>query len=179
MNIKVIQEGFYNVGQKLNKKDTVKAYLRLNFPPCSVLDSAKATIDSVTFTGSFIFNQPSGTYYIVVKHRNTIETWSKSGGEVFTAGTIMNYDFTDLSGKAFGNNMVQVDNSPVRHAIYSGDINQDGIIEAFDASETDNDAYNSLSGYVRTDVTGDDFVDASDLSIVDNNVSNGVTVAAP
>ncbi|MBK7160907.1 MAG: hypothetical protein IPH77_20780 [Ignavibacteria bacterium] len=78
LNIKVIQEGFYNVGQKLNKKDTVKAYLRLNFSPYSILDSATATIDSVTFTGSFIFNQPSGTYYFVVKHRNTIETWSKS-----------------------------------------------------------------------------------------------------
>ena len=30
-----------------------------------------------------------------------------------------------------------------------------------------------------TDVTGDDFVDASDLSIVDNNVANGVIVIAP
>jgi hypothetical protein len=179
MNIKLIQEGFYNISQKLNKKDTVRAYLRLNFSPYSILDSAKSTVDSVTFTGSFQFSQPSGTYYIVVKHRNTLETWSKSGGEVFTAGATMNYDFTDLSSKAFGNNMVQVDNSPVRQAIYSGDINQDGIIEAFDASETDNAAFNSLSGYVRTDVTGDDFVDASDLSIVDNNVSNGVTEVAP
>jgi len=167
------------VGQKLNKKDTVKAYLRLNFSPYSILDSATATIDSVTFTGSFIFNQPSGTYYFVVKHRNTIDTWSKSGGEVFTAGAIMNYDFTDLSSKAFGNNLVQVDNSPVRYAIYSGDVNKDGTIDASDQSETDNDALNSLSGYVRTDVTGDDFVDASDLSIVDNNVANGVSVIAP
>jgi hypothetical protein len=43
----------------------------------------------------------------------------------------------------------------------------------------DNDAYNSVSGYVRTDVTGDDFVDAADMSIVDNNAFNSVSVIRP
>ena len=46
-------------------------------------------------------------------------------------------------------------------------------------SEVDNDAYNSVSGYVRTDLTGDDFVDAEDLSIVDNNAFNSVSVIRP
>ncbi|MBL0108396.1 MAG: hypothetical protein IPP52_14220 [Ignavibacteria bacterium] len=40
--------------------------------------------------------------------------------------------------------------------------------------DTDNDAFSSLSGYVRTDVTGDDFVDAADVS-VDNNAFNAVS----
>ncbi len=75
--------------------------------------------------------------------------------------------------------MIQVDTSPVRFAIYSGDINQDGTIDASDLSETDNDAFNSVSGYVRTDVTGDDFVDAGDVSIVDNNAYNSVSVVLP
>ena len=53
------------------------------------------------------------------------------------------------------------------------------IITAPDVSEVDNDAYNSLSGYIRTDVTGDDFVDAADVSIVDNNAFNSVSAVTP
>ncbi|MBK7446995.1 MAG: hypothetical protein IPJ45_13445 [Ignavibacteria bacterium] len=66
-----------------------------------------------------------------------------------------------------------------RYCIYGGDINQDGITAASDVSEVDNDAYNSVSGYVKTDLTGDNFVDAEDLSIVDNNAFNSVSVIRP
>ena len=81
--------------------------------------------------------------------------------------------------QAYGSNMIQVEVSPVRYAIYSGDINQDGTVDASDVSDADNDSYNSVSGYVRTDVTGDDFVDAGDVSIVDNNAYNSVSVITP
>ena len=76
-------------------------------------------------------------------------------------------------------NQKHVDTSPNKYAIYGGDINQDGTIDASDVSSVDNDAYNSLSGYVNTDVTGDDFVDAQDVSIVDNNAFNSVSVITP
>ncbi|MGB4851768.1 MAG: hypothetical protein WBQ38_05575, partial [Ignavibacteria bacterium] len=74
--IKLIMEGFYNPGTgKLNKRDTVRAYLRNITTPFAIIDSAKSVIDSVTFTGSFLFtNTASGTYYIQTKHRNSIET---------------------------------------------------------------------------------------------------------
>ena len=52
-------------------------------------------------------------------------------------------------------------------------------IDASDLSDVDNDALNSVSGYVRTDVTGDDFVDAADVSIVDNNAFIGVSAIVP
>ena len=58
-------------------------------------------------------------------------------------------------------------------------MNQDGTVDASDLSETYNDANNSLSGYVSTDVTGDDFVDATDMSLVDNNTFNSVSVITP
>ena len=179
--ISLIPEGYYNGSSKhLNMKDTVKAYLHFNATPYDVIDSAVSVIDSVSFTGSFKFyNAPTGNYYIVIKHRNTIETWSRSGGEQFVSGTVMNYDFTSSSAQAYGSNIIQVDTSPVRFAIYSGDINQDGTIDASDLSETDNDAFNSASGYVRTDVTGDNYVDAGDVSIVDNNAYNSVSAVVP
>jgi len=75
--------------------------------------------------------------------------------------------------------MKQVDASPVRFAVYSGDVNQDGIVDASDVSTVDNDAFNSLSGYVTSDLNGDYFVDASDLGIVDNNALNAVSVITP
>ncbi|MFZ1459924.1 MAG: hypothetical protein WBQ38_11795, partial [Ignavibacteria bacterium] len=93
--------------------------------------------------------------------------------------TPASFDLSSSLTQAFGSNLIQADASPVRYAIFSGDVNQDGTIDASDLSETDNDAYNSLSGYVRTDVTGDNFVDAGDVSIVDNNAYNSVSAVTP
>ena len=39
--------------------------------------------------------------------------------------------------------MVQVDSAPLAFAVYNGDINQDGTIDASDVSDVDNAAYNS------------------------------------
>ncbi|MGB4851669.1 MAG: hypothetical protein WBQ38_05070 [Ignavibacteria bacterium] len=177
-NISVIPEGYMNtVLNKLNKKDTVRAYLRNVVSPYNIIDSANATIDSLTFAGHFVFaNAPSGNYYISVRHRNSTETWSKSGGEPFTQSGFISYDFTASSSQAYGNNLKLTGS---KYCIYSGDINQDDIIDASDLSETDNAALNSLSGYVRTDVTGDDFVDADDVSVVDNNAFNSISLIRP
>ncbi len=180
INIKVLPEGFYNTAtQKLNMRDTVRAYLHSTITPFNVLDSAVSVIDSVTFTGSFSFTQPSGTYYIVVKHRNSIETWSKSGGESFVAATVMNYDFTDMASKAFMNNMAQVDTSPVVFGIYSGDEDQNGAVDAVDVLDISNDVAGFASGYVVTDVTGDKTVELADILVAYNNSFNFVVVKKP
>lgn len=63
----------------------------------------------------------------------------------------MNYDFTNSIDKAYGNNLKNVDNSPVRFAIYNGDVNQDGIIDISDNELIENDAKDFVSGYVKTD----------------------------
>jgi hypothetical protein len=72
-----------------------------------------------------------------------------------------------------------VDASPVRFAIYSGDVNQDGTVDATDVSAIDNAANNFLSGYVATDLTGDNFVDGTDFAIADNNAANFVSAIRP
>ena len=177
-NIKVTPEGFYNnASDKMNMRDTMKTYLRSIVSPFGKIDSAAAVMDSVTLTGYFIFkNAPSGTYYIQLKHRNSIETWSKTGGESMTRGVLKIYDFTNAAAQAYGSNLIL---KGIRYCIFGGDVNQDGTIDASDLSETDNASFNSLSGYVRTDVTGDNFVDATDVSIVDNNAFNAVSVVRP
>ncbi|MBS1517444.1 MAG: hypothetical protein JSS91_05095 [Bacteroidetes bacterium] len=181
LNITVIPEAFYNAGTNLlSMSDTFTAYLHSNVSPYNVIDSAVSVIDSVTFTGAFIFkNAPNGIYYIRINHRNTIETWSRPGGEIFTSGNLMNYNFTDLITKAFGNNLINVDNSPLRYAIYSGDVNQDGTIDLTDGSLIDNDAFNFISGYVQTDVNGDGIVDLADAVYADNNALNFVSRITP
>ena len=66
-----------------------------------------------------------------------------------------------------------------KFAFYGGDTNQDGTIDATDVSAVDNAALSSLSGYVRTDVTGDGFVDGSDLSLAENNAYAGINAIIP
>jgi hypothetical protein len=67
----------------------------------------------------------------------------------------------------------------VQFAIYSGDVNQDGITDASDASSIDNDAYNFVTGYAITDLTGDNITDASDALIVSNNAANFIRTIRP
>jgi hypothetical protein len=90
-----------------------------------------------------------------------------------------NYDLTTAANKSYGSNMILIDNSPVRLAVYSGDVIQDGIVDATDALLIDNDANNFVTGYVKTDVNGDYSVDATDALIVDNNSSNFVSKVTP
>ena len=116
-------------------------------------------------------------YYISIKHRNSIETWSSSA-QSFVANSL-NYDITTSQSQAFGNNLRRVNSAPVRFAIFGGDVDQDGTVDATDLSAIDNNASNFISGYVVTDLTGDDFVDGTDFAIADNNASNFVGAITP
>ncbi len=178
LNQKICIQGFYNPAGNSMISDTVTVNLRNAASPYEVIDFAMAVADQ-SGNASFLFsNAVNGAeYYIQLVHRNSLETWSNTPKQ-FT-GNSLNFDFTTGADQSFGNNMIQVDNSPIMFGIYSGDINQDGTIDASDVSDADNDAFSSVSGYVNTDVTGDNFVDAQDVSIVDNNAFNSVSVITP
>jgi glucose/arabinose dehydrogenase len=178
LNLKAAVQGIYNSStNSMNMKDTVKVYARSVNSPYNLIDSAKTVIDSVSLSGLCFFNNAAtGKYYMVLKHRNSVETWSKNGGDSLKRGFVVNYNFTDDSSKAYGNNQIKKGSI---YCIYNGDENQDGIIDATDISGVDNDAAVSLSGYVVTDLTGDNFVDADDVSVVDNNGSNSIALIRP
>ena len=183
LNLKIylIPEGFYNTGtDRLNMKDQVKIILRNNYSPFNIADSAVSSIDSVSYSGNFVFlNAESGYYYIQAVHRNSISTWSRSGGELLEREIPEIYDFTSGQIKSFGSNSVQINNSPVRYAIYSGDINQDGTADLTDEVYVFNDAGNFSGGYLITDVTGNSLVDLNDLTITYNNAANFVIAMLP
>ncbi|MBK6772324.1 MAG: hypothetical protein IPG78_09390 [Ignavibacteria bacterium] len=167
-------QGLYDPVNNTPKYDYSTLYLRQTIPPYAKVDSAfgyNATLFS-------FHNASPGLYYISMNHRNSIETWYKQPHNFVSPGTNTLILFQNAAN-AYGSNQVQVDDTPLTFAIYSGDVNQDGTIDASDLSDTDNDSFVGLSGYVNTDVTGDDFVDAADVSIVDNNAFNAVSVVRP
>lgn len=179
--IGVAMQGFYNAStNRLNMKDTIRVYLRNASTPYAIVDSAINTIDSVLLSAKLVFpSLTPGTYYLQLKHRNSIETWSKAGGETYIANTTFIYDFTESAANAYSSNQIQVDASPLKFSIYSGDVNQNGSVDAADLSMADNAAFNFVTGYVNTDVTGNNVVDASDLTIIDNNAFNFVSKMTP
>lgn len=176
--ITVVPQAFLNIGpNNLNMKDTVTVFLRNTTSPYAIVDQSAAVIDSATHSGTFLFAfAPTGTYYLQVKHRNSVETWSKSGGELYTQGSPFIYDFTTASTQAYGNNLVQ---RGTEYCLFSGDINQDGAVDATDVSAVDNDAAVFATGYLATDINGDGSVDATDISFADNNAYNFVSKSVP
>jgi len=66
-----------------------------------------------------------------------------------------------------------------KFVIYGGDVTRDETIDAGDISIVDNDVSNAASGYIISDLNGDDFADGTDLSIVENNAGNSISVISP
>ena len=178
IEITAIPQGLYDVDQnKLRMTDTCTVYLARYTSPYNFIDSARCIIDSLTFTGTGIFsNAPDGNYFLVIKHRNSVETWSNENGFSFMQGTSMHYDFTISNDRAFGSNLIKIGN---RYCLFSGDVNQDGYIDPLDMSLIDLDSFNYRNGYIVTDVNGDGYVDPLDMSVADVNSFNYIGVKKP
>ena len=116
----------------------------------------------------------NGSYYLTVKHRNSIETTSAS--PISFASPLMNYVF-DVPAKAFGDNMLLMIDG--YYVIYGGDVNQDGYIDTGDMTPVDNAGAAFETGYLPTDCNGDGFVDTGDMTIVDNNGAAFVGTITP
>lgn len=158
-----------------NEQDSITVELRSAVSPYNLIESKKGMGGKGLKRRIDFFTAVNSTpYYIVVKHRNSIETWS-SAAQSFTNGTLY-YNFTTANTQAFGNNMI---NAGGKWSFYVGDVNQDGIVDASDVSLVDNDALSGVFGSAITDLNCDGIVDVSDLSVIDNNSTNSVSVIAP
>ncbi|MBK7215163.1 MAG: hypothetical protein IPH88_18115 [Bacteroidales bacterium] len=127
--------------------------------------------------GIFTISLPPGStysYYLVVKHRNSIETWSSYPVSLHAGQTT--YNFTNGAQKAYGYNLNQVGSVWV---IYGGDVDQDGIVDSSDMIPTENQTSSFSMGYLPEDVNGDGLIDSSDMILIENNVSEFVTKVVP
>ena len=164
------------VGTSFTQCDTVLVELHEATAPYTTIFSQKEVLNidgtlSINFPGSVI----GQSYYVGIRHRNTIETWS-ANPILFAATTT--YDFTTSANQAFGENQYELQGGVF--AIYSGDLNQDGFIDSFDFPPLDADIFNGVAGtYVNTDINGDGFVDPFDFPVFDLNSANGISVILP
>lgn len=164
VTVKAGIEGLMNNGEHLIN-DSVHILIRSAAAPYYLIDSSLVTIDSQTLSGSITLAVTPGNYYIVVKHKNSLETWSKPGGEVLGISDYT-FDFTSSASQAFGNNLVLKDG---HYCIYSGNVNGDFIIDAEDVLEVDNAVFNYVGGNSMANLNGDNIVDIEDIAICDNN----------
>jgi hypothetical protein len=155
---------------------TVSVGLHNATTPYALVESKTGDL-STSGVGIFNFTTAvNGTpYYIVVKSGNSIETWSNTTHS-FTS-SLLSYDFTTAANKAFGDNLFPKGST---YCIYSGDVNQDGLVDSGDLGLIDNDYsnYESGPGWV-TDINGDGIVDSGDLGLTDNNYSSYVSIIQP
>jgi hypothetical protein len=134
--------------------------------PISTLGVALAS-----FPGSVNGN----SYYIVIKHRNSLETWS-SNPVIF--GSSSSYNFSTSSSQAFGDNMVDMGSGV--YGIFTGDINQDGEVNSVDYTDLDPDQLSGVAfGYRLTDLNGDGEVNSVDYVQIDQNQLNSVYLLRP
>ncbi|MHC1776856.1 MAG: FISUMP domain-containing protein [Lentimicrobium sp.] len=116
----------------------------------------------------------NGEYYIVVKNRNHIETWSAN--PVSFAGNNIVFDFTDAASKAYGDNLKLKNN---KYCNYGGDVNQDDAVDTGDMTLVDNESSNYTTGYIAEDINGDGTIDIGDMVFIDNNSSNYIGAIYP
>lgn len=155
--------------------DTIVIELHASTTPYSSVYSITSLLGingviNTVFSGSTIGN----SFYIVLKHRNSIETWSAQP-ILISANT--NYNFSLSASQAFGNNLSDLGNGIF--AIFSGDINADGSIDFNDYPSLDISSSNGDLGYNNTDLNGDASTDFNDYPIIDINSSNGVLAMTP
>lgn len=188
LNIKAFIEGFYNTashqmqavkfnqGTSSSTTDTDNLDIELRDPSTYALVTTVQSTIKTDGTAVCTFSPAQiGSYYIVVKHRNSIETWSAS--PITLSATTTSYDFSNSANKAYGSNMILLE--PGVWGIYSGDLSQDGIVDATDYVLWESDYNNFSFGDFVTDLNGDGAVDSSDYVIWEANYNNFVFYSTP
>lgn len=172
-SLKVLLEGSFN-GTSITP-DTITVEIRNSTSPFALIEQTKVVLNSNGEASARFYGlQNSVPYYIVVKHRNSIETWSSS--PLTFSGNQLAYDFTDSQSKAYGNNLKLING---KWCIYSGDVNQDGFVNSTDVNLVYLDNVNGISGYSNTDLNNDLLTEIYDLHQVFVNNLMGVQKITP
>ncbi len=194
LHLKLFLEGFYNGSQsmsttlynlglanQIDEADSVELNLwrPANLNNLQPNFSIKGILKS---NGQLFVSLPAGNFgqqfYVAIKHRNSIETWSAS--PILIQDTTF-YDFSNSSIAAFNDGI----NPPLKNSnenvylIYSGDLNRDGAVDIFDMQVAENAASNFEFGYNVSDCNGDGSSDIFDMQIVENNATLFIFYARP
>lgn len=138
---------------------------------------AYSTPANLSTSGAITLTVPSvhsGSYYITIRHRNSVETTTAS--PVSFAAATVNYAF-NTANKAYGDNLVLMSGGD--YAIFCGDVNQDQLIDASDMAPIENGAAQAAMGYLVEDCNGDGLIDGSDLQVAENNAAMAIGAILP
>ena len=181
LNLKLFIEGYYTGSSTMksvkNNQDGVSPLTDVENITIELHNTTNpftlvaSTTSMLKTNGNVICSFPTasiGSYYIAVKSRNGLETWSATPQSIGT--TAVTYNFSSAANKAFGSNMKNLGSGVF--GFYSGDINHDESIDATDAPDLMNDIDNSAFGIKATDLNGDGSVDATDAPYYFDNQDN-------
>ena len=101
--------------------DTATVELHATTEPYGLVDSYKGVVQSDGILLCDFASAADGNYYIVVKHRNSIDSWSA----VASVSSNGSYDFTSGATQSYGTNGSTVRLGNGVYGNYSGDINGD------------------------------------------------------
>ena len=132
---------------------------------------------TVTFPAGAIGN----SYYIVLKHKNSLQIWSASPVSI---SALTSYNFSTALSQAFtdgsANPLAML--APGVYGMHTGDINQDDYIDGSDYPLFEVDVDNSTNlgwFFLPSDLNGDTYVDGSDYPLFDFNSANSVYAQFP
>lgn len=157
-----------------NACDSITVQLRAATAPYNVVQSTKSLLMQ-NGTATCTFPYVTGNYYIVVKHRNALETWSAA--PVSFSSQTVSYNFSTDINKAYGSNQFQLSNGA--WSFFSGDLNTDENIDLLDANIVEMGITNFLFGYYPSDLNGDGNVDLLDNPVLETNITNYVFSVHP
>ncbi len=188
LNLTAFIEGFMNgstmrpvlmnsgVGASATDCDNITVELHNATAPYALAQTFTGVLQTNgTLTCTFPGDVFGKSFYIVLKHRNALQTWS-AAPIVISAST--SYNFSTAATQAYGSNMVLVGSL---WTLYSGDINspKDDNIDFPDYSVWEADYFNFAFGYIVSDLNGDGTVDFLDYPIWEKNYFNFVSTAKP
>lgn len=177
-------EGYYSsLMNQMFEEAPVTVSLHKSNPPYEEIASVSTILNTGGTAIALEFDIPLDTayfFYIVVRNWNMIETWSAEP-QIFYVPGITEYVFSTDAGKAFGDNMKQVDDVPLVWGMYIGDVYKDvyEVIDASDVAELDLAMNSYATGDLATDLNGDEAIDVDDMIIVFNNANNFVAAMKP
>ena len=188
LTVKVLHQGYYNgagfMGSVLQNQgqpngpsdcDTVEIRLYNSSAPYAMAHSYTGILQT---NGDIVCSFPPAvnglSFYIGVRHRNAIETWSNNP---VLMSALTTYNFSNALNKAYGSNQISLGGG--FFAIFNGDINQDGVVDGLDYNDWETDNNNFAGGYYSSDLNGDGIVDGLDFLIWEDNNNNFVGVITP
>ncbi len=201
LNLTLFLEGLYNGGGEMREvlnelyepqwgtgiADKIIVELHSSSPYTDIIYTSPLTELSTAGKATIVIpTNLIGSYYITIKHRNSIETTTSA--PVSFENCVTSYNFNTSVSQAFGDNMKEIGGMSV---IYCGDWTsaatpypsiiavQDGVVDDSDYSDVYNSFLNEDKGYLPQDINGDGLVNWSDIDLIITNYNIGVCSNLP